>query len=671
MDSTLLTDICKSLKEQKMCMFYVNKNENYEEYNDLEDIEDLFKSAKSKKFCPYYFNLEKSKLYANLTFLSYNYILNPFIRKTLSGIIKHNSIIILDEAHNINNIFDGLFTKKIDLKDIEETQESLQLVLDIISLSDIRNDTNFIIDISYKVINNQINVIKKFIKNVKSLKNEINSKYQKIEESDKLNCYISNSSFFKNIFKDFPFGFYGKITEIINKLITKEEEKLEEYYEKNNFNNPLKTILKKPKKIYEFFFQLKDIIEKEEKISFKFIIHSPKNDPSDLNIIFEIYCIDSSFGMKSLQKISPYSIILTSGTLAINSLENSLGIKFKETLKNDHVIKKERFLAHIIKSVKINNNIYDFDFSYKNRMNEELIIRLGNEIYNLIKSVTFGGILVFFSSYDYLQTCYKIWSNNYITEKFYTLKKPIFDLFSIKEQNEFLIEEVKKENNLLLFTVHRGINSEGINFPDDQARMVICIGISFPNIRDLKVKLKMDYLNEKYGKKKDGKKGWNWYKGEASVAINQSLGRLLRNVNDYGLMICFGKEFKTNKNMLSKWIQNNVSYIDLDENKDNYYKQIEDFLTNMKNKENKNEIIGKEEENILNNQIMNKLENILIVKKDENNNLMNLENKNLMNKELNNQIGKRNEESNDLIEFINDLIKEDEKEKNKEKIKFI
>lgn len=160
--------------------------------------------------------------------------------------------------------------------------------------------------------------------------------------------------------------------------------------------------------MYEFLFQLKDIIEKKEEISFKFIIHSSKKDTSDLNLVFEIYCIDASFGMKSLQEISPYSIILTQGTSAISSLENSLGIKFKETLKNEHVIKKERFLAHIIKSVKINNNLYNFDFSYKNRMNEELIILLGEEIYNLIKSVKFGGILVFFSSYYYLKKCYQI-----------------------------------------------------------------------------------------------------------------------------------------------------------------------------------------------------------------------------------------------------------------------
>ena len=372
--------------------------------------------------------------------------------------------------------------------------------------------------------------------------------------------------------------------------------------------------------------------------------------------------------MKKLKEISPYSIILTSGTLAIDSLENLLDIKFKETLENAHVIKKERFLAHIIKSIKINNDIYDFDFSYKNRENEKLIELLGNEILNLIKIVKNGGILVFFSSYDYLQNCYNIWLDKGIYKKFESLKNPIFDLFYFKEKNESLIEEDKKNNNLLLFTVHRGINSEGINFPDDQARMVICIGIPFPNLKDMKVKLKMDYLNEKYGKENDGVKGWNWFKGEASVAVNQSLGRLLRSANDYGVMICFGKEFKSNKYMLSKWIQNNISFIDLDENKGKYYKKIEDFLTKIKNNEKNQWMIEKEENNLYNqikekkedNKLMKKAKKNQIEKKNEN------ENNNLVDEENNIQIEKKGE-NNDLInkKYIHELIEEENKNNEK------
>ena len=331
-------------------------------------------------------------------------------------------------------------------------------------------------------------------------------------------------------------------------------------------------------------------MKKDEEISFKFILYTTYEylDINDeLNELkFEIYCVDASYGMKDLLTISPYSIILTSGTLCIDSMENLLQIKFKEVLQNEHIIKKERLLAHIIKSITINNITYNFDFSFKNRKDINQIILLGNEIYNLTKSVKLGGILVFFPSYDFLNECYKIWLNIDFIKKFKSLKTIIFDLFIFKESNEFLIEDEKKKNNLLLFTVHRGKNSEGINFPKDQARMVICVGIPFSNLNDIKVQLKMDFLNEKNKKEKEGLKGWNWYKQDSLIAVNQSLGRLIRDKDDYGIMICFGNEFKGNKYMLSNWIKNNVVFIDLDENKEKYYKKIEDFLINLKTKEN-------------------------------------------------------------------------------------
>ena len=110
-------------------------------------------------------------------------------------------------------------------------------------------------------------------------------------------------------------------------------------------------------------------------------------------------------------------------------------------------------------------------------------------------------------------------------EKFKKLRKnTVFDLED--KQKEYKIEKGKKNKDLLLFTVHRGKNSEGINFPDDEARMVICVGIPFPNKSDIKVKLKMDYLDKKYNIEKEGIKGWNWYKTEGMIAVNQSLGRL-------------------------------------------------------------------------------------------------------------------------------------------------
>ena len=143
----------------------------------------------------------------------------------------------------------------------------------------------------------------------------------------------------------------------------------------------------------------------------------------------------------------------------------------------------------------------------------------------------------------------------------------------------------KKNNNLLLFTVYRGRSSEGINFSDDEARMVICIGVPYPKLTDIKVQLKKDFLDERNKRENIGFDGWKWYREEAINAVNQSLGRLIRNINDYGIMICFGIEFSYNIRYLSKWIKNNkMPIIVLKENDNYYFGQLSKFLENLKYK---------------------------------------------------------------------------------------
>ena len=75
-----LNDYCKDLKN--FCLYYTQeKKPELTDYNNIEDIEDLLKEGKDKKFCPYFYNLFKTKNCANLTFMTYNYLLNPKIRK--------------------------------------------------------------------------------------------------------------------------------------------------------------------------------------------------------------------------------------------------------------------------------------------------------------------------------------------------------------------------------------------------------------------------------------------------------------------------------------------------------------------------------------------------------------------------------------------------------------
>jgi regulator of telomere elongation helicase 1 len=165
----------KKNQELEICEYYIEED-NFDvcNYNNIEDIEDLLKEGERKKFCPYFYNLSKTKNYANLTFMTYNYILGPKIRKRIN-IFEKNSIVILDEAHNICNILENLFSKKLNIKELEKIQQLLQIILDFINenrrpyyTEDELPNINPLLFLDTKEINDEINIIKKiFISNKK------------------------------------------------------------------------------------------------------------------------------------------------------------------------------------------------------------------------------------------------------------------------------------------------------------------------------------------------------------------------------------------------------------------------------------------------------------------------------------------------------------------------
>ena len=610
------------LKEPNSCIYYRPKFfsqislDIYKDYNELEDIEDLLKKGKTNKFCPYFYNMNKTKKCANLTIMTYNYILNPFIRKRLK-IIKSNSIVLLDEAHNICNILENLFTWTISIDKLEKIQELFQIIMDFIN--EYEDDSysegkliNKFTELDTKEINQEITIIKNFIKYTKECDWDKINECKKIDSSKNI-IYNLDLDYLKKLFKSFNFIIYCKMNFIFNNLDKPYIDELIKY----SGNKDIEKSIILLNKFYEFLFHLnkfgtsenstkKDSIpfesnlpqlnentesfqnNKAEEIndknkegkyydnnSFRFIF---KKTEKKMN--FEIICIDASYGFKSYLNIKPYSTILTSGTLSINSLENLLNISFYEKLNNEHVLDKSQFIIDIIRGYENNNSIKKFSFNYKNRENVEQIKILGNQIYNYVNSVKVGGVLVFFQSYEYLNKCYNIWIENKTIKKLLTIKEVIFDINSNKESSEELITKSKKNHNLLLFTVYRGRNSEGINFPNDEARMVICVGMPYPNLSDPKVIFKRDFL-DKRKRKFDGDE---WYREEAMNAVNQSLGRLLRNKNDYGIMICIGIEFYNNEHKLSKWIRNNKKQLWLKENNKTYFEKLEQFLDNLRKK---------------------------------------------------------------------------------------
>ena len=106
-----------------------------------------------------------------------------------------------------------------------------------------------------------------------------------------------------------------------------------------------------------------------------------------------------------------------------------------------------------------------------------MFIALGETIFDLSKTNN-KGTVVFFPSYFLLHKCQKIWNLKEIMKKF---EKNKASVIIDNSKQKFLANSLKnnKDKNYKFFSVCRGSSSEGIDFKDDDARMIIYFGIPY------------------------------------------------------------------------------------------------------------------------------------------------------------------------------------------------
>ena len=114
----------------------------------------------------------------------------------------------------------------------------------------------------------------------------------------------------------------------------------------------------------------------------------------------------------------------------------------------------------------------------------------------------------------------------------------------------------------ILFAVCRGKVSEGLDFANELCRLVVCVGIPYPPLRDVQIEQKKKFLSWKASiVQKAGLErsltGEQWYSQQAFRALNQGIGRTIRHKNDWGSVVLLDERFcdkSTTKN-LPRWLQ--------------------------------------------------------------------------------------------------------------------
>ena len=67
------------------------------------DLDALRKWGKERGWCPYYLT-RRAINHANVLVFNYQYMLDPKVAKMVSKELEQESIVVFDEAHNLDNI---------------------------------------------------------------------------------------------------------------------------------------------------------------------------------------------------------------------------------------------------------------------------------------------------------------------------------------------------------------------------------------------------------------------------------------------------------------------------------------------------------------------------------------------------------------------------------------
>ncbi|ODV84195.1 hypothetical protein CANARDRAFT_8872 [[Candida] arabinofermentans NRRL YB-2248] len=554
-DTQKINDACIDLQKtggsdkSKCCPYMPNLKTEHDEklinqfrdlsFAEVHDIEELHHIGKHYNVCPYYSSRQSVEL-SEIISLPYQLLLQKNSREVLNLSLK-DSVVVIDEAHNLMDTITSLNSASVSYKELVTCSKSLNTYRNKFSKK--MNSGN---RINLAKLSKLIVIIAKFIAQQASLK-KVNPGLE-----------VNPSEIFS--------GTTGDLLNIhsLEKYLSKSKiaYKIESYMEILEDENQGSTKKKSSSSSTPLLFKIKSFLYCLSNLSKSGKLFFDKD--SDGGVLMKYLLLDPSEEFKEIVEEAK-CVILAGGTMEpVNEFT-----KFLAPFVPDDKIKIFN-CDHIIPDCNL--NVYpitgfgnqSFEFSYEKRNDPIMRQELGRGLIRILQNVPYG-VVVFFSSYAYLEGILEYWNKTGIYDEIQKVKQ-IFQeskdatADSTLESYSNLITTQRK--GAVLFAVVGGKMSEGINFSDDLARAVVMVGLPFPNFFSGDLIAKRKYIEQKTiedggssALAKENSK--DFYENICMKAVNQSVGRAIRNINDYAVIYLLDARYnKPNiQKKLSGWIQ--------------------------------------------------------------------------------------------------------------------
>ncbi|BET01051.1 Novel helicase-like [Nesidiocoris tenuis] len=541
---------CQTHVSAKTCRFYtrVESVKSDPSFFQVKDIEDLVARSKKTGCCPFYLTRHLQEE-AEVVFLPYDYIFDRSIRRRLN-LNFNGAIVILDEGHNIEGKCEEAASVELSSTDIavgirDITEEMKKIHEELNSLDEEMIERSYttedLIFMKEKLIALE-EAFDEFMKNLKESSREY--------RPDTLKSLLGQATIDEESHSRLESGL-GAVYDVVvaqNSVNSRTRHQACTLRKVADFiSAPFQLDVFSPKNLNSFVVHAELVFEATKRNNFGTPISA--NDRSKAKgIKFDLWCLNPSVGMHPLGNV--HSLILTSGTLS--PLKNAileLGLKNFEAVRNGaelqtaelgHVVSQDQFMIFALG--KGPNNV-QLSSGYANKDNLSYWEELGFVLQNFIRLIP-DGVLMFFPSYGALNKAINTWKFKGLWDRLNAIK-PLFSEETDKRRFNMAVEgyrtSVDAKKGGVLMGVCRGKMSEGIDFSDQYGRAVVVCGLPYASFVNPRIKCKMRYIDSLGIREL---RGDDWYRNDATKAVNQATGRVIRHAKDVGVILLCDAKFE-------------------------------------------------------------------------------------------------------------------------------
>ncbi|EHA50547.1 DNA-dependent ATPase of the nucleotide excision repair factor 4 complex [Pyricularia oryzae] len=551
--------------------------------NGVWTLEGLLRYGEEHKQCPY-FTSRRMMQYCNVIIYSYHYLLDPKIAERVSKELSRDSIIVFDEAHNIDNVC-------IESLSTDITEDSLR-----------------------KASRGAMNLEKRINEMRETDQNQLEDEYRKLveglreaDEARQEDAFMSNPVLPDDLLKEAVPGnirraehFVAflkrfieylktrmKVLEVISETPPSFLAHLKEYtfIEKKplRFCAERLTSLVRTLELtnIEDFQPLQEVATFATLVAtydkgFLLLLEPYESEKSQIpNPVLHFTCLDAAIAIKPVFERFK-TVIITSGTLSpLEMYPKMLGFDAVVQESYAMTLARRSFLPMIVTKGSDQASISS-SFAVRN---DPAVVRNYGQLLTEFAKITPDGMVVFFPSYFYMESIISMWQGMKILDEIWKYKLILVETPDAQE-TAVALETYRTAccngTGAIMLCVARGKVSEGIDFDHQYGRTVLCIGVPFQYTESLILKARLEFLRETYRIREN-----DFLSFDAMRHAAQCLGRVLRGKDDYGIMVLADRRFPKKRPQLPKWINQALAESDVNMSTDMAVSAARKFLKSM------------------------------------------------------------------------------------------